>query len=78
MAPATAPWLKLFYKKVIFFSQLMFFVDTFGDSLKFVHRLYNKRFGSAARKVIAHMPHYINKAIMEQLVVRLFVSVAFK
>jgi hypothetical protein len=56
------------YKKIKGFYVLIF-ADTFGDSLKFVHRLYNKRFGSAARKVIAHMPHYINKVTMEQLVV---------
>ena len=26
-------------------------MDTFGESLKFVNRLYNKQFGTAARKV---------------------------
>lgn len=33
-----------------------------------MHKLYNRKFGPASRKVIAHMPHYINKAIMEDLV----------
>lgn len=42
--------------------------DTFGDSLKKVNRLYNKEFGFAARKVIAHMPHMIDKEIMQDLI----------
>lgn len=41
--------------------------DTFGDSLKKVNRLYNKVFGYSARKVIAHMPHFIDRTIMENL-----------
>jgi UDP-N-acetylglucosamine-lysosomal-enzyme len=41
--------------------------DTFGDSLKKVNRLYNKVFGYSARKVIAHMPHFIDRTIMEDL-----------
>lgn len=42
--------------------------DTFGDSLKKVNRLYNKKFGYAARKVIAHAPHFIDRDIMSDLV----------
>lgn len=42
-------------------------LDLFGDSLKFVDRLYSKNFGSAARKVPAHMPHMIDKNKMTEL-----------
>ncbi|XP_076472169.1 N-acetylglucosamine-1-phosphotransferase subunits alpha/beta-like isoform X2 [Babylonia areolata] len=42
-------------------------LDTFGDSLRHVNRLYNKLFGYAARKVPAHMPHMIDKHIMAEL-----------
>lgn len=41
--------------------------DIFGDSLKFVDRLYNRAYGASARKVPAHMPHFINKHIMTEL-----------
>jgi hypothetical protein len=42
-------------------------LDLFGDSLKFVDRLYSRTFGSAARKVPAHMPHMIDKNKMAEL-----------
>ncbi len=42
-------------------------LDTFGDSLKHVNNLYNKAYGHKPRKVPAHMPHMINKEIMEEL-----------
>ncbi|CAF0956251.1 unnamed protein product [Brachionus calyciflorus] len=42
-------------------------LDTFADSLKNVNKLYNKIYGFAARKVPAHMPHYIDKQLMTQL-----------
>ena len=42
-------------------------LDTFGDSLRHVNRLYNARFGYAARKVPAHMPHLIDRAVMAEL-----------
>jgi len=42
-------------------------LDTFGDSLKHVNRLYNKRFGYTARKVIAHMPHFMRKSVLQRL-----------
>ncbi|GFR86364.1 N-acetylglucosamine-1-phosphotransferase subunits alpha/beta, partial [Elysia marginata] len=42
-------------------------LDTFGDSLRHVNSLYNKEFGFAARKVPAHMPHFIDKNIMNEL-----------
>ena len=41
--------------------------DTFADSLKHVNKIYNGIFGHVKRKVIAHMPHFINKKIMEEL-----------
>ena len=42
-------------------------LDTFGDSLKHVNKLYNRRYGATARKVPAHMPHMINKEIVQAL-----------
>ncbi|KAK7480398.1 hypothetical protein BaRGS_00028317 [Batillaria attramentaria] len=42
-------------------------MDTFGDSLRHVNRLFNKEFGYAARKVPGHMPHMIDKNIMAEL-----------
>ena len=36
-------------------------LDTFGDSLRHVNRLYNKLYGFLPRKVPAHMPHMINR-----------------
>lgn len=41
--------------------------DNYGDSLKYVNKLLNKAFGLYHRKVPAHMPHYIQKSIMERL-----------
>ncbi|XP_006821287.1 N-acetylglucosamine-1-phosphotransferase subunits alpha/beta-like [Saccoglossus kowalevskii] len=41
-------------------------LDTFGDSLRHVNKLYNKKFGFDARKVPAHMPHMIDKYIMKE------------
>ncbi|KAL5007073.1 hypothetical protein ScPMuIL_015879 [Solemya velum] len=45
-------------------------LDTFGDSLRHVNKLYNKEFGYEARKVPAHMPHMIDKNIMAELQAR--------
>ena len=42
-------------------------LDMFAESLLYVHKLYNKVFGVSQRKVLAHMPHLINKKIMEDL-----------
>ena len=42
-------------------------LDTFGDSLRHVNMLYNKAYGYASRKVPAHMPHMIDKHIMQEL-----------
>jgi hypothetical protein len=49
--------------------------DTFGDSLKFVNRLYNKRFGYTARKVIAHMPHFLDRDVLFDLAVSVHATV---
>ena len=42
-------------------------MDTFGDSLRHVNKLYNKQYGHKPRKVPAHIPHMVNKVIMETL-----------
>ncbi|XP_066946144.1 N-acetylglucosamine-1-phosphotransferase subunits alpha/beta [Macrobrachium rosenbergii] len=42
-------------------------LDMFAESLLHVNRLYNSEFGYEARRVPAHMPHLINKQIMEDL-----------
>ena len=42
-------------------------IDTFGESLRYVNRLYTKEFGAEPRKVPAHMPHFIDVSIMEEL-----------
>ena len=42
-------------------------LDTFGDSLRHVNKLFNKEFGHSARKVPGHMPHMIDKNIMYEL-----------
>ena len=41
--------------------------DTFGDSLRHVDYLFSSKFGYAARKVPAHMPHMINRDILISL-----------
>ncbi|ESO99577.1 hypothetical protein LOTGIDRAFT_238796 [Lottia gigantea] len=45
-------------------------LDTFGDSLRHVNKIYNKAFGFDSRKVPAHMPHMIDKNIMAELQAR--------
>ncbi|CAH1786367.1 unnamed protein product [Owenia fusiformis] len=42
-------------------------LDTFGDSLRHVNKLYNQMFGYDARKVPGHMPHMIDKNIMNEM-----------
>ncbi|XP_024140641.1 N-acetylglucosamine-1-phosphotransferase subunits alpha/beta [Oryzias melastigma] len=41
--------------------------DTFADSLRHVNKLLNGQFGFASRKVPAHMPHMIDRLIMQEL-----------
>jgi len=42
-------------------------LDNYGESLKFVNKLLNEAFGPAARRVPAHMPHYLQRPILEKL-----------
>lgn len=42
-------------------------LDMFAESLLHVNRLLNTEYGYQARRVPAHMPHFINKGIMEKL-----------
>jgi UDP-N-acetylglucosamine-lysosomal-enzyme len=42
-------------------------LDTFADSLRYVNRLFNQVYGYVPRKVPAHMPHFIDKHIMNDL-----------
>ncbi|XP_045584036.2 N-acetylglucosamine-1-phosphotransferase subunits alpha/beta [Procambarus clarkii] len=42
-------------------------LDMFAESLLHVNRLYNSEYGYQARRVPAHMPHLINKSVMESL-----------
>ncbi|GAM23564.1 hypothetical protein SAMD00019534_067390 [Acytostelium subglobosum LB1] len=42
-------------------------LDMFADSLKYVNRLYTVEFGSSPRKVPAHMPHMIDRDLMEEI-----------
>uniref|UniRef100_A0A8C7ZGM1 N-acetylglucosamine-1-phosphotransferase subunits alpha/beta n=1 Tax=Oryzias sinensis TaxID=183150 RepID=A0A8C7ZGM1_9TELE len=41
--------------------------DTFADSLRYVNKLLNSQFGFVSRKVPAHMPHMIDRLIMQEL-----------
>ncbi|XP_051976330.1 N-acetylglucosamine-1-phosphotransferase subunits alpha/beta-like [Xyrauchen texanus] len=41
--------------------------DTFADSLRYVNRLLNAQFGFTSRKVPAHMPHMVDRLIMQEL-----------
>lgn len=41
--------------------------DTFADSLRYVNKLLNSQFGFTSRKVPAHMPHMIDRFIMQEL-----------
>ncbi|CAK4140237.1 unnamed protein product [Aphanomyces euteiches] len=45
--------------------------DTFGDSLRFVNKLYNAKFGKVdgfyRRRVPSHMPHFIQKKYLTEM-----------
>ncbi|KAM9313503.1 N-acetylglucosamine-1-phosphotransferase subunits alpha/beta [Gastrophryne carolinensis] len=41
--------------------------DTFADSLRYVNKLLNGKFGFTSRKVPAHMPHMIDRIVMQEL-----------
>ncbi|CAE1268162.1 GNPTAB [Acanthosepion pharaonis] len=53
------------YERVSQFQRKL--LDTFGDSIRHVNRLYNKAFGYTSRKVLAHIPHMIDKNVMKEL-----------
>eukprot|EP00163_Fabomonas_tropica_P000210 TRINITY_DN10141_c0_g1_i1.p1 TRINITY_DN10141_c0_g1~~TRINITY_DN10141_c0_g1_i1.p1 ORF type:complete len:397 (+),score=82.91 TRINITY_DN10141_c0_g1_i1:926-2116(+) len=42
-------------------------LDTFGDSLRHVNGLFDAAYGIQARKVPAHMPHFIERDVMKSL-----------
>ena len=42
-------------------------MDAYGDSLRHVNQLYNRVFGSKARKVPAHMSHFIDVDIVKRM-----------
>ncbi|XP_061768562.1 N-acetylglucosamine-1-phosphotransferase subunits alpha/beta-like [Nerophis ophidion] len=41
--------------------------NSFADSLRYVDRLYNRKFGIMSRQTIAHTPHMIDKFVMQEL-----------
>lgn len=43
-------------------------LDHYGESLKHVGRLLNKAFVPEARRVPAHMPHFLQKPVLERMV----------
>lgn len=45
-------------------------LDTFGDSLRHVNKLYNEAFGYEARKVPSHIAHFVDKNVMSRLTER--------
>lgn len=55
------------YKTGHFRSRKLMADDTFADSLRHVNRLYTKLYGHEARKVPAHMPHFIQSDVMQAL-----------
>ena len=42
-------------------------LDTFSSSLLHVSRIYNKEFGYLARKVPAHMPHFVDRDVISEM-----------
>ncbi|XP_069485998.1 N-acetylglucosamine-1-phosphotransferase subunits alpha/beta isoform X2 [Ambystoma mexicanum] len=41
--------------------------DTFANSLRYVNKLLNSKFGFTSRKVPAHMPHMIDRIVMQEV-----------
>ncbi|XP_004623974.1 N-acetylglucosamine-1-phosphotransferase subunits alpha/beta [Octodon degus] len=41
--------------------------DTFADSLRYVNKILNSKFGFTSRKVPAHMPHMVDRVVMQEL-----------
>ena len=42
-------------------------LDTYGSSLVYVNKLYRKKFGSESRRVPAHMPHFLDIEMVENM-----------
>uniref|UniRef100_A0A6B2KXE3 EF-hand domain-containing protein n=1 Tax=Arcella intermedia TaxID=1963864 RepID=A0A6B2KXE3_9EUKA len=42
-------------------------LDNYGESLKYVNKLMTAKFGAEARRVPAHMPHFINTPVLKDL-----------
>ena len=42
-------------------------LDSYGESLLFVHNLYSAKYGHAQRDVPAHMPHFVDISVMRDL-----------
>ncbi len=51
----------------VFRSRKLLEEDYFANSLKHVNMLYTKRYGHGARRVPAHMPHFIQRRLMDGL-----------
>lgn len=49
------------------FSHRRKLLDMYGDSLKYVNSLLSRKYGSEARRVPAHMPHMIDRDIVEEM-----------
>lgn len=47
-------------------------LDTFGDSLRHVNKLYNEAFGYEARKVPSHIAHFVDADVMTRLTTRFY------
>jgi UDP-N-acetylglucosamine-lysosomal-enzyme len=43
-------------------------LDMYGDSLRYVSMLYNKHFGRETRKAPAHMPHFLDRNILHEMI----------
>lgn len=43
-------------------------LDVYGDSLKYVNLLFNRHFSNEARKVPAHMGHFVQRAVLQRLI----------
>ena len=55
------------YRTGHFRSRRLMADDTFADSLRHVNRIFTKAYGHEARKVPAHMPHFIQSDVMQAL-----------
>lgn len=55
------------YSTAHFQSRKLMADDTFADSLRHVNKILTKAYGHEARKVPAHMPHFIQSDVMRAL-----------